>query len=419
MLSQTIDPSVIFDADHYAANGYPHEAWAALRRDDPVHLYEHKAGGIAPFWAITRHQDIMEITRNARTFINSKGVLIPDRKDVEPDFDPTELLPMLLMMDPPKHGKYRGVVRDRFTAQSMMKLQEHILAKCEAIADDVAARRLEKASGSASFDFVEAVAAKLPMDVIAELFGVPPEDREEMIVWSNAVTGSQDAEYGDVDDPHSVVWDARRKVFEYFSQHVADRRANPKDDFVSLLVEARVDGEPLSDLDILGFCFMLMIAGNETTRNGSSGALLALFDHPAEMKRLALTPDLMDTAIDELLRWVSPVIYSARTATEDTELRGRKISKGQMVAMFYASANRDEEAFEAPLRFDLSRTPNEHLAFGFGRHRCLGNELARIEMRAILGTILKRFPEIRLAGEPARLRSTFVGGIKRLPVAVS
>lgn len=406
-------PREAFDPDHFAANGYPHDVWARLRAEAPVAWYDD--GVREPFWAITRYADIMTVGRDAQTFINAKGVTIL-RKDQMGDQAMANAVPLLLTMDPPKHGKQRGVLRDRFRPNIMQALDEHIRKRCHEIADDVAAMRLSAAADADKIDFVDAIAMRLPLDVILELLGVPTSDRDQMYIWSNAVIGSEDPEYGNVEMPRDAIMAARMGIFGYFSKFIAERRAKPGEDLVSLLCEARVDGEALTDIEVLGYCFLLMLAGNETTRNATSGAMLALIEQPAAMQQLRDNPELMPTAVEELLRWVAPIVYMARSVVKDTEIAGQKILAGEKVVMFYPSANRDEAVFERPTEMDLTRTPNEHLTFGFGRHRCLGNDLARIELRAVMAEVLRRFPEISLAGPVSRLRSNFVGGIKHMPV---
>ncbi|MFC3712547.1 cytochrome P450 [Sphingoaurantiacus capsulatus] len=406
-------PREAFDPDYFAANGYPHDVWAKLRAEAPVAWYDDCIR--EPFWAITRYADIMTVGRDAQTFINAKGVTIL-RKDQMDDQAMANAVPLLLTMDPPKHGKQRGVLRDRFRPNIMAALDEHIRKRCHEIADDVAARRLSAAADADKIDFVDAIAMRLPLDVILELLGVPTSDRDQMYIWSNAVIGSEDPEYGNVEMPRDAIMAARMGIFGYFSKFIAERRAKPGEDLVSLLCEARVDGEALTDIEVLGYCFLLMLAGNETTRNATSGAMLALIENPAAMQQLRDNPELMPTAVEELLRWVAPIVYMARSVAKDTEIGGQKIAAGEKVVMFYPSANRDESVFENPTHMDLTRTPNEHLTFGFGRHRCLGNDLARIELRAVMTEVLRRFPEISLAGPVSRLRSNFVGGIKHMPV---
>lgn len=407
------DPRNMFNEDFYAAHGYPYEAWAKLRRNEPV--YRHEDDAHEPFWALTRHADVMAVGRDSKHFINAKGITVLKRQQLAAGVQGVGF-PMLLEMDPPKHGKYRMVVRDRFIPSAMRALEQHIVERCREISAEVVTNRIVGLAGQGPVDFVTEVAAKLPLDVILEMLGVPGSDRDQMFIWSNAVIGSADPEYGDKGAPIAVVEKARNEIFAYFARHVADRRARPGSDLVSLLVDARIDGEPLNDMEILGFCFILALAGNETTRNATSGAMLALMENPLALVQLQTRPDLMVSGVEELLRWVAPIIYMARTATRDTEIGGKLIRAGEKVALFYPAANRDESVFSNPDVIDLERSPNNHVTFGFGRHICLGNELARIELRAILGEILSRFPNITQAGPVERLRSNFVGGIKHLPV---
>jgi len=406
------DPNC-FDPDYFAANGYPHAIWAAMRHDRPVAWVDD--GVREPFWAITRYDHVTAIGKDSATFINAPGVTIM-RRDMLAHGDTAGSVPLMLTMDPPEHHKNRMILRERFKPSIMRSLETHIVERCREIADEVAAVRIARAAETDTFDFVESIAMRLPLDVILELLGVPADDRDQMYLWSNAVIGSEDPDYGDVALPREAIAAAQQGMFGYFARFIAQRRVIPREDLVSLLVAARIDGEPLEDIEILGFCFLLALAGNETTRNATSGAMLALIEHPETTRALIDDPSNMPQAVEELLRWVTPIVYMARTATRDCEIGGQTIRTGEKVALLYPSANRDERVFHEPFRLDIGRTPNRHLTFGFGRHSCLGNDLARIELRAVLGEILNRFPGIRLAGPVARLRSNFVGGIKTMPV---
>ncbi len=408
------DPAC-FDPDGFAAKGYPHDVWTRMRRNTPVAWHEDQER--EPFWAITRYADITAIGKDSENFLNGPGVTIL-RKD-QIDESGAARVPLMLTMDPPEHHKYRMILRERFKPSVMRKLEEHIVARCREIADDVAAARIRTVEGEKSIDFVEAIAMRLPLDVILELLGVPTSDRDQMYIWSNAVIGSEDPEYGDVALPREAIAAAQQGMFGYFARFIAERRAAPKDDLVSLLVAARIDGTPLTDIEILGFCFLLALAGNETTRNATSGAMLALIENPEARRALTADPSLMPSAVEELLRWVTPIVYMARTAARDVEIGGQTIRANEKVVMFYPSANRDETVFNDPFSLDINRKPNRHLTFGFGRHSCLGNDLARIELQAVMTEILARFPDIALAGPVDRLRSNFVGGIKHMPVRLA
>ena len=403
-----------FDPDYFARNGYPHEVWARMRHETPVAW--HDDGIREPFWAITRYDDIKTIGKDNANFVSGPGVTIL-RKD-QMDAAQPKSVPLMLTMDEPEHGKNRKLLRDRFKPSVMRALEAHIVERCNEIANDVVRVRLAavEAGSEPTIEFVDAIAKRLPLDVILELLGVPTEDRDRMYEWSNAVIGSEDPDYGNVALPREAIQAAQQAMFAYFMTFIAARRRAPRDDLVSLLVEARIDGEPLTDMEILGFCFLLAIAGNETTRNATSGAMLALFEHSEQRERLIADRASMNVAVEELLRWVTPIVYMARTATSDVEIGGQTVRSGEKVVMFYASGNRDETAFENADELDLGRKPNRHLTFGFGRHSCLGNDLARIELRAVLDEIFSRFPNISLAGEVERLRSNFVGGIKVMPV---
>jgi cytochrome P450 len=277
-------------------------------------------------------------------------------------------------------------------------------------------------------DFVQEVASQLPLAVICGLMGIPEADWPLMFQLTNQTLGAADPEYqADVlpEDQRGTVTastrtglDGRLKMTAYFADLLKERRTNGLgEDLVSILLESEVDGERLDEVDILAFCFLLVLAGNETTRNAISGGLLALCEHPDEHARLlADMPGLIDTAVDEILRWTSPLHHMSRRATEDVEIRGQRVQQGDAVLMWYPSANRDDEVFADPYRFDVSRRPNDHLAFGFHEHFCLGAGFARKEIRVMFEELFARYPRIELAGPPARLRSNFINGIKRLPV---
>jgi cholest-4-en-3-one 26-monooxygenase len=262
-------------------------------------------------------------------------------------------------------------------------------------------------------DFVESISAELPLRVIVELVGVPLEDRHRVLRWSNEMLGYDDPEY-QLDPATPQI--AAAELFMYANELAADRLANPRDDLASELMHAEVDGNRLAPEEFNSFFLLLLVAGNETTRNLVSGGLLGLIEHPEERARLVANPALLPTAVEEMLRWVTPVNLFQRTATRDVELHGQQIREGDTVVLFYASANRDEDAFPDAHRFDIGRTPNEHLAFGIGPHFCLGANLARLEIRLMFEELLRRLPDIELAGPVERLRSNFINGIKRMPV---
>ncbi|MGH7859323.1 MAG: cytochrome P450, partial [Candidatus Binatia bacterium] len=366
------------------------------------------------FWAITRYHDLATVSRQSRLFLNAPRLSVFPRSF--PRRPPEETVRSLLNMDPPEHGKYRGIVNRSFTPHGLRPLQAHVEELSAGIVDEVARALVGEAAAAGECDFVTAIAARLPLAVIMELLGVPRDDWELLFQWSNEAIGPGDPEYRAGRAPSETAERAMRAFFDYFSGYVAERRRDPREDLVSVLVRSRIDDRPLEDFHILSYCFLLAVAGNETTRNATTGGMLALIEHPAEMARLRSDPSLLEPAVEEILRWTSPVIHFCRTAAADAELRGRKIREGDLLVLFYPSANRDEEVFPDPFRFDVGRSPNEHLAFGIGEHFCLGANLARMELRAVLAECLRRLDAIELAGPVERLRSCFVGGIKRMPV---
>ncbi|NRA10305.1 MAG: cytochrome P450, partial [Myxococcales bacterium] len=268
-----------------------------------------------------------------------------------------------------------------------------------------------------SVDFVDKVAAPLPIAVIAWLLGVPESDWGLLFDWTNRTIGAGDPEYQKEGQTAAETGNAAMiELFSYFTQLVEEKRKNPADDLITLFTNAEVDGKKLEPIDVLAWCFIIVVAGNETTRNGTSGGMLALIEHQDQLRKVQQDPNLLKPAVEEILRWTSPIIHFARTATADTEIRGQKIHKGELVGLFYGSANRDEEIFDRPFSFDVTRKPNRHLAFGIGEHFCAGAHVARLEMEMAYKYLLPRIEEIELAGEPERLYSALVGGVKHLPI---
>ena len=392
--------------DHYATRGYPHEIWTKLRAQDPVHWYEQPGGG-TPFWAVTKAEDIMTVGRLPDLFQNGPRLVLGPDNDNGSDFPKT-----LIQMDPPKHTVYRKAASKRFTPGKMRALHADI----EALAKEIIDSLLEEGN-EGECDFVEKVSAPLPIAVIAWLLGVPREDWRLLFDWTNRTIGAGDPEFQDEGMSSSeTALGAMSELFAYFAGLVEERRKNPKEDLITFFVQMEADGKPIPEVDVLTWCLIIVIAGNETTRNATSGGMLALVQHQAELRKLQNDLELLPPAVEEIVRWTSPIIHFCRTASEDTELRGRKIAKGQHLALFYPSANRDEEVFEDPFVFRVDRTPNRHLAFGVGEHFCLGAHVARLELAYAFRYLLPRIDEIELAGPVDRLHSALVGGVKKLPI---
>ncbi len=399
----------IIHPDGYVRWGYPHHVWTRLRAEDPVHWWDRTEG--RPFWAITKHADIMEISKRPDIFINSPRLTIshePERQGQGEGMFP----PTLIQMDGPQHVAFRKMISTRFTPRALQKIHGDIEAIGKEIVD-----ALVKDDVEGECDFVKEVSAPLPIAVIGWLLGLPKPDWPLLFDWTNRVIGAGDEEvHVEGEDPGESARKTMVELFTYFTKLVEEKRKNPKDDLVSLFTTFEYEGKPLELIDVLAWCLIIVIAGNETTRNGTSGGMLAFIENPDEIWRLQKDPALLKPAVEECVRWSTPIIHFARTATEDYELRGKTIEKGQSVALFYGSANRDEEVFDDPFTFRIDRIPNRHLGFGIGEHFCAGSHLARLEMAVAYKHLLPRIQEIELAGPVERLRSTLVGGVKHLPI---
>jgi cholest-4-en-3-one 26-monooxygenase len=400
---ETLD---IIDPGLYVQRGYPHEEWSLLRSQAPVFYYQRP--NVRPFWAVTTHADIVSVSRQPDLFRSGQYLFVTIDEEGAPP-DDAVFLRQLLNMNPPEHGSYRAVVNRRFTPRAVQKLASQV--------EEVTAEVIEGIVDRTECDFVTEVAAKLPLAVIAEMFGIPRSDWQMMFRLSNSMIAPSDPEFAGTDTIQQTLEQSRLEFFEYFSQLVADRRARPRDDVASALAHGTVNGEALPQFELLSYFALLIIAGNETTRNAISGGLYALINHPAQMASLKENPAAMvKPAVEEILRWTSPVIQFSRIATADTELHGQRIRQDDVVAMFYPSANRDEEVFENPSRFDIRRETNPHVAFGIGEHYCLGANLARLELQAMFRQLAERIDSVELAGPIQRMRSSFVGGIKHMPI---
>jgi cytochrome P450 len=400
----------LVDPHHYAAHGYPHDIWTRLRREDPVHWWEQPVG--IPFWAITKHADITRISKQPDLFLNGPRLVVGPEPESAQDQAMGQFPPTLIQMDNPQHTVYRKLVRHRFTPRALKKIHGDIERIGREIVDE-----LVKDSDSGECDFVAEVSAPLPIAVIAWLLGVPRSDWKMLFEWTNRIIGAGDPEYatGDKQGPE-LAQATMIEVFTYFAGLVEEKKKKPADDLITLFTQLEVDGKPMPPMDVLAWCLIIMIAGNETTRNGTSGGMLAFIEHQDELRKLQADPSLLGQAIEEVVRWTSPIIHFGRTAAEDYELRGKKIRKGDTVALFYPSANRDEEIFEDPFTFRIDRRPNRHLGFGVGEHFCLGSHLARLELEVAYKHLLPRIEEIELAGPVERLHSALVGGVKHLPI---
>jgi len=405
----TQDPTTVdlIDPDFYVAHGYPHDAWTWLRENDPVRFIEREQG--SSYWAITRHDDIMAIGKDPARFLN-EPMLVLEFED-RPETDGFQAPQTLIQMDPPKHNAFRQLISRRFTPRALKKIEQDIHDIAFEVVDD-----LFQQGSEGECDFVRAVAAPLPIAVIAWLLGVPRSDWEQLFQWTNEIIGAGDPEYQREDEGRATASSAMTETFQYMAALMEEKRKKPADDLASVLVHAEIDGKKLDPMEVLSYYFIIMVAGNETTRNATSGGMLALIEHPDQLRRLQAEPERMGDAIEEVLRWTSPIIHFARTANADVEIRGRQIRKGDKLGLFYPSANRDAEVFADPFRFDIGRKPNRHLAFGVGEHFCAGAHVARLELKLAFDYLVPRLEEVELAGPVERLRSQLVGGVKHLPI---
>ena len=377
--------------------GDPHAVFGRLRREDPLPWYPGSGGA----WCVLKHADVMTVSRDPQRFTSTRGVQIGMNAEARPAFVP----PTILEMDPPQHNQHRKLVIAAFTPRAA-KGQETMVRQ-------IARECLDAIEAGSVTDLVEGLAVPLPMYVIAEMLGVPRSDRPRFKQWSDSMIEAGGGR-------RSAATDAMLgEMLAYFASVLAERRRAPKDDLVSKLAFAEIEGDQLTDPEILMFCITLLAAGNETTRNLISGGSLLLMREPEQKQRLLAEPALLPNAIEEMLRWWTPVQSFIRTATRDTEMRGKQIAEGDVLLLLYASANRDEDVWGGDAdRFDIGRDHAHlrHLAFGFGEHLCLGAPLARLEARVLFEELLARFPHFELAGEPELLHSRLMRGVERLPV---
>jgi cytochrome P450 len=406
MIAPAFDPATLDVAtpEHYERNGYPHPEWTWLRRNAPVFWYDRP--NVEPFWAITKHADIIEISKQPELFLNETRLAV-FTLDLPPP--PEGTIRHLLNMDPPEHASYRRLASGWFTPRAIRSMDEKVARVTREVIDDAARR-----DGG---DFVQDVSARITIAVIAEMLGVPRKDWETLFRWTNEIIAPQDPEFQKGQTAEETINRARIEVFTYFDELVARRRAEPTDDIVSVIANGRLNDAPLPTMELLSYYLLLVVAGNETTRNAMTGGLLALLENPGEWRKLRADPALVNGAVEEIVRWTTPVIQFCRTATRDYTIRGQTVRKGQAVCLYYPSANRDEDVFADPFVFRIDREPNPHIGFGMGEHVCLGAHLARLELRQAFAQLRERLEGCELAGPVERVRSSFVGGIKHAPMS--
>jgi cytochrome P450 len=410
MASLTLD-QVDLENDVFAER-VPHETFALLRREAPVYWYDWPGG--RGFWCVTKHEDVVAVSKDTKTFSSAQGANLEDL-----DEDARSARQSMLETDPPHHSRLRSLVGPPFTPRAVRAYEVALRELTREI--------LDRALALGEFDFVDEIARELPIRVLARLLGAPESDTDALIGWGDRMIMNTDPDFTDVlhGSPESERYrlvpfrsPAALELFEYGHAIAAERRAEPTDDLVSKLVHTEIDGEMLTEREFDTMFLLLVVAGNETTRQAIAHGMLALIEHPDQWERLRADPQLVwDTGADEILRWSSPVLHFRRTATEDTELRGQAIRAGEKVVVWYVSANFDEDVFDAPERFDVGRRPNPHITFGGGGpHFCLGAHLARLEVQVLFSELLPRVADLELTGPAQRIRTNFTNALRSLPV---
>jgi len=407
-------PAIDFENDAFA-DEVPYAMFDWLRQNDPVRWYDWPHG--RGYWAISRHDDLVAVHKDTKTFSSETGATALE--DLAPDA--LEARKSMLDTDPPRHTRLRGLVNREFTPRAVAAY-ENLLRELTRVI-------LDEALPMGEFDFIEQVAAPLPIQVLCRILGVPPEDNGLLIEWGDRMIASTDPAMSDMSYEHPDS-DAYRllpfrspaavELWKYGHGIADQRRADPREDIVSKLVHGEVDGERLTPREFDTMFLLLVVAGNETTRQAIAHGMLALMEHPGELQRLRDDPALIQTAVDEIIRWATPVLHFRRTATCDVELRGKTIREGDKVVTWYISANRDELVFDDPYRFDVGRRPNDHVSFGRGGpHFCLGAHLAKLEVKVMFEELVPRLQSIEPAGPPTRIRTNFTNAFRAMPVRVA
>jgi cytochrome P450 len=398
----------------YAERGVPHDQWAELRRLDHLHFCEPR--GFDSFYPIVRHEHICEISKQPDRFWSRFGIVLESQqqKAILDSEQGLGSVRVIIGMDPPEHRDYRKIAAPWFTPRAIQRVDPMARESARSLVDGM----VERASGGeGECEFANEIAAAHPLRILSTILGVPREQEPKILTLTNQLFAADDPdlqrEGGDRVEAAKAL---AVEFFGMFNQIIEDRRANQTDDLASLLANGQVNGEPMGLMETLGYFLITFSAGHDTTKNALAGGIHALAEHPEEFQKLKSNPELIPSAVEEIVRWTSPVNYMKRVVGEDLEFHGQKLRKGDNVVLFYASANRDEAVFEDPFTFRVDRKPNPHLGFGIGEHFCLGSHLARESQKAMLREIVRRIDSLELAGEPEQIHSSFVVGLKKLPL---
>lgn len=395
--------------DYYAENGPPYEHWDRLRAESPVHPCEVE--GVEPFFAITRQDEIKYISKTPELFISEPGITLNATDNPIPRDEGLGAMKVVIVTDPPVHRDLRKVASPWLTPRALKSMEAAIDASAKQLVDDLA-----KDGSDQETDLAMGIAVKHPLRVLCKAIGVPEDQEQTILELSNRLFAPDDLELGGGRTSPEDFAKLGEDFVKLFLPIVQNRREHPTDDLASVIANARINGEPMGPMETLGYYLIVFSAGHDTTKNSLAGGFRALLENPGEFAKIQQDPTRVPDAVEEMIRWASPVNYMKRTVAENTEVAGQRLEKGDAVVMFYASANRDESVFDRPYTFDIDRQPNRHLAFGYGEHFCMGAHFARRSMRAIVEQLARRVEDWELVGEPEWIRASFVVGLKHLPV---
>ncbi len=407
-----IDPSALMVPRSYGVQGQPHDLWTKMRAESPVHYCE--IDGFENFWAITKHADIIDVSGKPMTFSNSEGpVLMSDEQLSQRDErmkSPLGQMRTIIEMDPPEHVDFRKVASGFFTPRSIKRLDEIVSQSARDIVDSL--------GGEGECDFIDKIGQRHPLRVLATILGIDESDEDRLLELTQQLFAAEDPDLQRKgEDRNAAMAELGLEFYQLFDRIIQDRRANPRDDLASLLANAKMaNGEAMGPMETFGYYLIVFTAGHDTTRNAISGGMRAFMENPGQLEKLRDDPTLAKRAVEEVVRWTSPVNYMRRILLEDAEVRGQKIAKGQNLMLCYASANRDEEVFDKPFDFNIERAHNRHLGFGTGEHFCLGAHVARMSTRALFLELASRVDLMEPAAVPTQIESNFVVGLKTLPI---
>ena len=409
--SDLIDPLDLVGPQRYAEHGPPHDVWATLRREDPVRFCEPE--GFESFWAVTKHADMVEVSSQPEVFSNAHGIVVLNDVQaaaMERGDSPLRDMRTVIEMDPPEHRLYRKLASGFFTPRGIDRLDEIVTTSARAVVDAL--------GQEGECDMIERLAVRHPLRVLTTILGVDRDDEERILELTQQLFAGDDPDIQRPgEDRTKATTELGLEFYMMFDRIIQDRRAHPRDDLATLLATAMLPGDvEMGPMETFGYYLIVFTAGHDTTRNALSGALAAFAQHPEELRTVADHPDRLRSAVEEVIRYTTPVNYMKRTVLRDTELHGRHLRTGDRLALFYASANRDEDVFAEPSRFDVTRHPNRHLGFGWAEHFCLGAHLARASIAALVAELAARVDDIELADQPRQIASSFVVGLKTLPV---